>query len=363
MQRRAPVEGLLADRSHAIDTGAVKFQDYYEVLGVARSASADEIKQAYRALALKWHPDRHKPEERDQAEERFKRINEAYEVLSDPEKRGRYDQFGQNWQHGEEFRPRPEDVRMRPEDFEQRFGRGGFSDFFASMFGDQFGAGFETRGRTHRRFRHRGADVRAELALGIEDAIAGGKRRFEVPTLETCRTCGGVGFANEHVCPSCAGMGRVHGRKTIEVAIPSDVRDGMTMRLKGLGEPGETGGETGDLYVTIHLASGDSYRLRDGDVEADTPVAPWEAILGARVHVQTPAGLFALRIPPETRAGTRLRMRGKGFSDGRGGRTDFYAVVRYALPPGLTERQRELLRDAAGAGPTAVSGGARREGA
>jgi len=340
----------------------VKFQDYYEVLGLKRKASADEIKKAYRKLALKWHPDRHPPDARAGAEEAFKRISEAYEVLSDPEKRKRYDQFGQNWQQGQDFQPRPEDVRMSPEEFEQRFGRAGFSEFFEAVFGDQFGSRFERGDNSHRRFRHRGPDVRAELHLPVDDAIQGGKRRFEVPTLETCRRCGGVGFVDEHVCPSCAGVGRVHGKKTIDLTIPTDVHDGMTMRLKSLGEPGEGGGEPGDLYVTIRLASGDSYRLHGADLEGDVPITPWEGMLGARVEVDTPGGRFALRVAPQTLAGTKLRMKGKGLSDGKGGRGDFFAVIRYVLPATLSDRQRQLLAEMATAGPSDVSGGARKGG-
>jgi curved DNA-binding protein len=338
----------------------VQFQDYYEVLGVGRDASAEDIKKAYRKLALKWHPDRHKPDDREKAEEQFKRINEAYEVLSDPEKRTRYDQFGRNWQQGQEFNPGPENVRMTPEEFERQFGRAGFSEFFETLFGDQLRGTFDRRGTTHRRFRQRGADVRAELRLTIEDAIRGGKRRFEVPTLETCRRCGGVGFIDEHVCPSCAGMGRVHGRKTIDLAIPDELRDGMTMRLKGLGEPGEEDGEQGDLYLTLRLVSDSMYRVSGNDVEGDVVVAPWEAVLGATVQVQTPTGLIALKSPPDTRAGARLRVRGKGLADGHGGRGDFFAVLRLALPPDLSARQRELLGEAANAGPSAVTGGARK---
>jgi DnaJ-class molecular chaperone len=339
----------------------VQFQDYYEVLGVARDAGADDIKRAYRKLALKWHPDRHKSEERDEAEKQFKRISEAYEVLSDSEKRQRYDRFGENWQHGQEFQPGPDDIRMSPEEFEQRFGRAGFSEFFESIFGDQFGATFERRGRTHRRFRHRGADVRAELPLSIEDAIRGGKRRYAVPTLETCRRCGGVGFVAEHVCPGCAGLGRVHGTKEIDLTVPHDVYDGLTMRLKGLGEPGDAaGGEPGDLFVTVRLVSGTAYRRNGHDVEGDVPLTPWEAFAGTHVQVETPGGRFHLRVPPRTAAGTKLRMRGKGLADGRGGRGDFYAVVRYALPPDLSQRQEELLQEMAGAGPAVVLGGARR---
>jgi len=324
----------------------VKFQDYYEVLGVARGAGAEEIKKAYRKLALRWHPDRHPPEKRAEAEETFKRISEAYEVLSDPEKRRRYDKFGEHWRHGQDFTPPPGTRTMSPEEFEEVFGgRGGFSEFFGSMFGDLFRGNVRGAGVRHERFRHRGADVQAELALRATDAVEGGKRRFEVPGTVACQRCGGVGFLGEHVCPACVGVGKVRQTKTIEVEIPASVHDGAQMRLRGLGEPGGAGGETGDLYLTIRIESDDRYRVREGDVETDVALLPWRALEESRVDVRTPRGVASVKIPPETAAGTRLRLRGQGLDDGRGGRGDFYVVVRYVLPERLSDRQRELLRD------------------
>ena len=342
----------------------MKFQDYYEVLGVPRTASPDEIRKAYRKLALKWHPDRHKPETRKEAEERFKRISEAYEVLSDPEKRKQYDQFGEHWKQGQEFTPPPgasgRARAMTPEEFEQMFGgsAGGFSDFFTSMFGDQFRQASAGAGR-HQRFRMRGADVQAELPLSLREAIAGGRRRFELPTTAPCPRCGGVGFLGEHVCPTCMGVGQVHGRKTVEVAIPRSIRDGQTLRLRGLGEPGDAGGEPGDLLLAVRLTSDDVYRVDGADVHADVPVAPWEALAGTKVDVRTPDGVLTLTVPAGTRAGQKLRLRGKGLDDGQGGRGDFYAVVRLALPEVLNERQRQLIKELSLAGPSLVGGGAR----
>ena len=342
----------------------MEFQDYYAVLGVARDASADDIKKAYRKLALKWHPDRHEADKRAEAETQFKRIAEAYEVLSDADKRSRYDRFGQNWQQGDDFRPPPQDHqegrRMSPEEFEQMFGQGGFSDFFKTAFGDEYRRDFAGASSRHRRYRHRGADVRAELSLPASVAMAGGKSRFDVPTTEPCDRCGGVGFVGEHVCPRCVGVGRVHGRKTIDLAIPKHVRDGMTMRLSGMGESGEESGEQGDLYLTIRIASDDVYRVDGGDVEADVPVAPWEAVLGAKVRVRTPDGPVTLTVAPGSKAGARLRLRGKGFESAGGQRGDFYAVLRLALPE-LTEKQTELMDEIAKSGSGTVTGGAREE--
>lgn len=340
----------------------VKFQDYYEVLGVPRDASADDIKKAYRKLAMKWHPDRHKDEaQKKKAEEKFKQISEAYEVLSDPKKRERYDKFGEHWEHGQDFEPPPGQRTMSREEFEEMFGGlGGFSDFFRSMFGDQFRADFGgRRAARHRRYRHRGADVRATLNLSISDIVRGAKSTFTIPARTSCPTCGGVGFVNDHVCPSCAGIGQVEERKTVELKIPEDVHDGQVLRMRGLGEPGEGGGEPGDLYLTIHLTSDDVYRLRGPDVEADVPVTPWEALRGTAVEVRTPHAVATAKIPPNTRAGAKLRLRGQGLARPGGGRGDFYIVVRLALPEGLTARQRELVLEAGRAGPATVTGGAR----
>jgi len=347
----------------------MKFQDYYEVLGVPRSASVDQIKKAYRKLALKWHPDRHKGADAAKAEETFKRVSEAYEVLSDPEKRKKYDRFGEHWKHGQEFTPPPGAGggarTMTPEEFEQLFGggrrggAGGFSDFFTSLFGDQFREEFRRGEQRHPRFRQRGADVRAELHLPLSDALRGGKSRFEIPVTVPCPRCGGVGFVGEHVCPTCVGVGTLHDTKTVDLAIPKTLRDGVTLRLAGLGEPGDTPGQNGDLLLTLRLQSDDTYRLDGHDVQAELPLAPWEALAGGKVDVRTLDGLVTLTVPPGTRAGSKLRLRGRGLHDADGGRGDFYAVVRLVLPEPLTPRQRELLSEAARAGNGHVAGGAR----
>ncbi|MBZ0136158.1 MAG: DnaJ domain-containing protein [Planctomycetes bacterium] len=341
----------------------MKFQDYYEILGVARDASEDDIKKAYRKLAMKWHPDRHQDDDRAAAEEKFKRINEAKEVLTDPEKRAKYDKFGQNWEHGQDFRP-PEGgawQTMNPEEFDSMFGGGGgFSDFFASMFGDDMRA--KARGaRAHRRYQARGADVNAELRLTVSDAIDGGKREFGLGTVQACPTCGGTGELDQHVCYTCAGMGRVRGRKTVELKIPKEVRDGLVLRLKSLGEPGVGGGETGDLYLTIRLQGDANYRREGADIYADVPVAPWEALEGAKVDLRTLDGTVTLNVPPGTRSGQHLRMKGLGLSHEQGGRGDLFAVIRLALPEELSDEQKELIKQLKQAGATEVKGGARRQ--
>jgi curved DNA-binding protein len=329
----------------------MKFQDYYEILGVARDADADAIKKAYRKLALKWHPDKHPEAERAEAEKRFKQVSEAYEVLSDADKRKRYDTFGETLEHGQDFTPPPGERRMSREEFEQAFGGGGgFSDFFSELFGEQMRR--EAGGdRRHARYRHRGADVRARIALDLDQAIAGGVSVLEVPATADCPRCGGVGFVGQHVCPTCGGVGHVEQRRTVELRIPSDVRDGMVLRLAGLGEAGTGGpnaGAAGDLLLTLELTDGARYRWHgdDASIETDVDVAPWDVLGGATVDVRTARGTVALKIPAGTRAGARLRLRGQGLADGRGGHGDLYAVVRLVLPDDLTAEQRELLRKA-----------------
>ncbi|MCA8912472.1 MAG: J domain-containing protein, partial [Planctomycetes bacterium] len=295
-------------------------------------------------------------------EEKFKRINEAKEVLTDPEKRAKYDKFGEHWEHGQDFRP-PEGggwQTMNPDEFASMFGGGGgFSDFFASMFGDDMRSQFRGA-RTHRRYQARGADVNAELRLTISDAVDGGKREFGLGTVQPCPTCGGTGEMGNHVCPTCAGMGRVRGHKTVELKIPKDVRDGMVLRLRGLGEAGEGGGQTGDLYLTIRLQGDANYRREGADVFADVPVAPWEALEGAKVDLRTLDGTVTLNVPAGTKSGQHLRLKNLGLSHEQGGRGDLYAVIRLAMPEDASDKQRKLIKEMKEAGPNEVKGGARR---
>jgi curved DNA-binding protein len=324
----------------------VKFQDYYEVLGVERGADEASIKKAYRRLALEWHPDRHAGDGREAAETKFKQISEAYEVLSDPEKRKKYDRFGQDWQHGQEFDPGPGQRTMTPEEFEAAFGgSAGFSDFFQELFGGQFRRDFRGAPKRHARYGYRGADVRAELPLPIADALAGGKRSFDFPARVSCPSCGGTGFLAEHVCPSCAGVGQVHKRQTVELQIPREVRDGLKLRLRGLGEPGEGGGESGDLHLVLRLADDDAYRRFGSDLETRVSLTPWAAESGTKVDVRTARGVASVTIPPRSRTGNRLRLRGQGFADGSGGHGDCFVRIEMDLPEKLTARQEELLRE------------------
>lgn len=352
----------------------MEFQDYYEVLGVARDASGDEIKKAYRKLALKWHPDQHEGEDLAGAEAKFRRISEAYEVLSDPEKRAKYDRFGRDWEHGQEFQPGAGagfgggEHTMSAEEFERAFGGGGgFSSFFQSMFGEDVKRDFGGRPGSHPRYRHRGADARAELQLELSDALAGGKRSFKVPVRASCPTCGGTGFVQSHVCPTCGGVGQVQRTKTVELKIPDGVRDGLELRLRGLGEPGQSApgstgdgaAEPGDLYLVLRLKDDSTYRLIGDILEARVPIAPWEALSGTRVDVRTGQGTVSLKVPPGSRTGRRLRLRGQGLARSGGSVGDLEVVLEIDLPSVLNERQIELIEQAADAGAREVRGGAR----
>jgi curved DNA-binding protein len=358
-----------AQSSVAATAVTMQFQDYYTTLGVERSATADDIRGAYRKLAKEWHPDRHPPHKRAEVEARFKAIAEAHEVLSDPEKRKRYDALGEHWRHGQDFQPPPGGGgfrRVDPEEFARMFGGGGggggggFSDFFAQMFGDMFADASRAHGdgRPHaHRAAARGQDAEAAIELKVGEALLGGKRSFGLSIGVPCAACDGDGQRAGRACPACGGLGRTQRQRTIALSIPKDARDGQVLRLRGLGEAGD--GQPGDLLLTLRLVADDVYRLRDDDVEADVLIAPWELLDGATVDVQVPGGTAAARIPPGTKPGQRLRLRGQGLARADGSRGDLLLVVRLGLPDPLTDRQRELLREL-GKDSARVRGGAAR---
>jgi curved DNA-binding protein len=301
---------------------AVGFQDYYETLEVARSASAEDIRRAYRRLARKYHPDVNKE---PGAEDRFKQISEAYEVLRDDEKRARYDQLGANWKAGQDVSGASGfgegfgsgdgfgDVRVE-------FGSGDFSDFFEGLFG-QRGRG-RTTGTTglggFDGFSMRGGDQEAVLELTLEEAAAGGKRRISL----------------------------VDGRD-FEVEIPRGVRDGQRIRLAGQGGAGPGGGPSGDLFLRVRVKPHPRFRVEGRDLYVDLPVAPWEAALGAEVPVPTLAGSLRLKVPHGSSSGRRLRLRGQGLPSTDGSAGDLYAVLAVHVPKRLTKKERELFEELA----------------
>jgi molecular chaperone DnaJ len=346
-------------------------RDYYEVLGVPRGADEAEIKKAYRRIAMKHHPDRNDGDKG--SEDRFKEANEAYEVLSDPQKRQAYDQFGHAGV----------DAQAGAGGF-GGFGAGGasFSDIFGDVFGDIFGAAGGQRGRSG---PQRGADLRYNLEIDLEDAVHGATIKIRVPTLETCEECGGSGarrgstpincttcggagqirmqqgfFAVQQTCPNCRGKGKTikdpcggcHGRgrvekqKTLSVKIPAGVDTGDRIRLAGEGEAGPEGGAAGDLYVQVAVRPHNIFQRDGKHLYTEVPISFADAALGGEMEVPTLEGRVKLRVPPETQTGKLFRLRGKGVKPVRGGQVgDLLCKVVVETPVNLTKKQKDLLAE------------------
>ncbi|MCI8979363.1 MAG: molecular chaperone DnaJ [Clostridia bacterium] len=348
-------------------------RDYYEVLGVQKSASDDEIKKAFRKMSKKYHPDLNPGNK--EAEEKFKEVNEAYQVLSDSDKKSKYDQFGH--------------AGVDP-----NFGAGGgyggagfdFGDIFGDIFGG-FGGGF---GGGRRNGPRRGNDIRRVIDISFEEAAFGCTKKMNIQTQEKCDECGGTGakkgttvttcshcngtgrvktqqrtilgyMTTETTCPQCNGEGKiikepcrecrgtgaVRRNKTIEVQIPSGIDDNQTIQLSGKGEAGSKGGPNGDLLITVRVRPHDIFQRRGNDVFINMPISFVEAALGANVKVPTiDGGCVELTIPEGTQAGTRFRMKGKGIPYLRSkSRGDQYVTVEIEIPRNLTQKQKELLKD------------------
>jgi molecular chaperone DnaJ len=347
-------------------------RDYYDILSVTRSADADEIKKAYRRLAKQWHPDMN-PDNREEAEEKFKELSEAYAVLSDPEKRARYDRFGHEAPGGFGV------------DFNRDFGFGGIGDIFGDIFSELFGG----RANVSREDVKRGADLRYDMTITLEDAFRGVERAVEVPsrvqcvtckgsgaspgskpqsckpcfgrgqlrvargtgfftmtTVETCPHCHGTGEVIPNPCGDCQSEGRVRKVKRLKVRVPAGVENGTPLRMVGQGEDGLRGGSPGDLYVVVRIQEHDYFERRGRDVICELPMSFPQAALGATIEVPTLEDNEPLTIPPGTQTGAAFRLRGKGMPDLRGnGRGDQHVIIRVVTPTKLTARQKELLRE------------------
>ena len=315
---------------------AVQFRDYYEVLGVSRTVAQDEIQRSYRKLARKLHPDVNKAKD---AEEKFKEINEAYEVLKDPEKRQKYDQLGANWKAGQEFRPPPGwDVHF---DFgpggagqseSQWGGAGGFSDFFETIFGGQPHRGASRAGRGRRGggpvWTQAGSDQEATIRIPLEEAFLGATKPITMQM--------------QSVTPE----GKLSVQeKSYEVKVPAGMLDGQKIRLAGQGGEGTGGGPRGDLYLKVEIEPHPTYRMNGRDLTMDLLITPWEAVLGAEVQLMTLAGAVTLKLPPGTQNGQKLRLRGKGMPNPRGTPGDLYAVISIVVPKEASGRERELFEE------------------
>lgn len=305
---------------------AVQFRDYYETLGVSKTASEDEIRSAFRKLARKYHPDVAK--DKKTAEEKFKQINEAYEVLSDPEKRRKYDQLGEHWNQPGGFQPPPQWGGGQPGGYrwgggqdggvEFEFGGTGFSDFFEAFFGG--GRGRSAFGGFGQRdvMAERGHDVEADIMVTLEEALHGSTRQVSLRRGGSKKT------------------------ETYQVKIPRGVREGQRIRLAGQGEAGERGGKSGDLFLRVRLARHPDFSVEGSDLVHEVKIAPWQAVLGDQLIVPTLEGNARLKLPPGTQGGQRFRLRERGLPGVSGQRGDLYVVVQIALPKKLTEREREI---------------------
>ncbi|KUO59558.1 MAG: cytochrome C biogenesis protein [Alphaproteobacteria bacterium BRH_c36] len=301
----------------------MEFKDYYAVLGIDRSATQDEVKRAYRKLARKFHPDVNKEEG---AEEKFKEIGEAFEVIGDPEKRAAYDQLGKNWKSGQDFQPPPDwDAGFEFSGAGPREDRD-YSDFFEQVF-----AGMRQRQHAPRggaEFHARGEDHHARIMVDLRDVFQGATRTISLRV------------------PEIDQSGHLNIRdRTLNVKIPKGVSEGQTIRLKGQGSPGMGRLPAGDLYLEVSFKPDQLYRVSGRDLYIDLPIAPWEAALGASVKTPTPAGAVMLKIPPNSFQGRELRIRGRGIPAAEPG--DLYAVLNIVLPPADTDKAKKAYEDMA----------------
>ena len=361
-------------------------RDYYEVLGISKGAKDDEIKRAYRNLALKYHPDRVSADKKKEAEEKFKEMSEAYEILIDPQKRANYDQYGHagvegafkqggfSWQDFHHF-----------DDLKDAFGEMDLGDLFRSfgLGGDIFGGGYESKVR--RGGARRGSDLEYRIEISFEDAAFGGKKTIAIPRYEACQECGGTGAkpgSKKERCPSCGGhgqvssssgffnivrtcdrcggegviiktpcqacggRGRIREKKEIDVTIPAGVDNGSRLRLQGQGEAGEKGGRRGDLYLAIHVKPHEIFERHEADIYCEVPVDFATAVLGGEVEAPTLEGKIKMKVPAGTQSGKAFRLKNKGIAHLHDyGRGDQLVKVEIDVPDNVTSEQKRLLKE------------------
>ncbi len=305
---------------------AVHFRDYYEILGVSRDATGDEIKKAFKKLARKHHPD--VSENKELAEEKFKEINEAYEVLGDPEKRDKYDRLGANWKHGSDFTPPPGagGFGFSPDGMQYEYhfdGSTGFSDFFENLFGgraagDPFGA-FGNRPRGGRdTVPSRGQDIESDLLVSLREVIHGGERVIRLQA------------------------GDPRSVQTIKVKIPKGTSENQLIRCAGLGGSGANGGSSGDLFLRVKYERHPDYRFENGNVYRDLELYPWECVLGTQRDLKTPHGGIKMKIPPHTQHGTQFRVHKQGLPQIDGQNGDFFAEIKIIIPETIKDEEKNL---------------------
>ena len=349
-------------------------RDFYEILGVPKNASEEDIKKAYRKLAMKYHPDRNQGDGAKAAEEKFKEAKEAYEMLTDAQKRAAYDQYGHA---GVDPNARAGGGA------DSGFAAGSFADAFGDIFGDMFGQQRGARGAGRQVYR--GGDLSYAMEITLEEAARGKEAQIRIPTWDVCATCSGTGakpgtqvktcttchgqgqvqmrqgfFSVQQTCPhcqgtgkiipepcpTCAGQGRIKRQKTLEVKIPAGIDDGMRIRSVGHGEPGINGGPAGDLYIEIRIKKHDIFERDGDDLHCTVPISMVTAALGGEIEVPTLQGKAAIDIPEGTQTGKQFRLRGKGIKDVRSSYPgDLYCHIAVETPVKLTEPQRKLLRE------------------
>lgn len=340
----------------------MEYKDYYEILGVDKKASSKEIKSAYRKLARKYHPDVNPGNA--EAEAKFKEINEANEVLSDAEKRKKYDTLGPDWekrfsQYG------PSGGRYTYNQPGGNAGTADFSDFFETLFGQHGGTGtaggggfdfdlgsiFNRGRKTQRPVAQRGQDVEQPIEVTLQEAFSGAERSFTVQSQQQCPTCHGSGLKDENLCPTCHGTGTIPKTKGLHVKIPAGVKERSRIRVAGEGNPGAGGGNAGDLYLVVHMVPDRRFRREEDNLHTDVDLPVTALVLGGEVNVPTLNGSIMMKVPPGSQNGRTMRAAGQGMPHLRGGgRGDLYVKLNAVLPTQLSEEQRSLFEQLAAAG-------------
>ncbi|MBV9056357.1 MAG: DnaJ domain-containing protein [Candidatus Eremiobacteraeota bacterium] len=324
----------------------MQYKDYYAILGVTKNAPEKDVKSAYRKLARKWHPDAN-PKNPKEAEEKFKEISEAYEVLGDPEKRKKYDVLGPNWQQAAQQAEQQRRYRTTGDgqEFDFDFGEGGpsgFSDFF-----DMFFSGVGRRQTTQRSgIARRGQDLETTIELNLRDAYQGGTKAVSLQIEDVCPRCHGTGTEGRHLCPQCHGTGRILTNKHFEVTIPKGIREGQRIRLAGQGGAGSNGGPNGDLHLIVQLHDDPTFKRKGDDLYVDLPVSIYDLVLGGEVDVPTLSGEVAMTIPAGTQNNRLLRLHGRGMPQVKGkGSGDQYVRLIGQLPQDLSDKEKKLFRE------------------
>ncbi|MGZ8939654.1 MAG: DnaJ C-terminal domain-containing protein [Limisphaerales bacterium] len=336
---------------------AIEYKDYYEILGVTRAASDDEIRVAFRRMARIYHPD--KTGNNQEAEDQFKEINEAYEVLGDPDKRSRYDDFSGAWESGligdeawKNFTRKSQFATGDQKDHFE-FDGPGFSEFFGELFGRKG----EPRGGSQKKDQPpkessgpidgRGDDLETDLWVTLDEVVTGAVRTVAMKRASKCTTCFGMGQYNAHPCDTCKGAGNLVKNETCKVKVPKGIKEGAFLRVPGRGEAGIANGPAGDLYLKIHYIAHPDFHLERGQLVHDLELAPWEAVLGASISVPTLSGPTTIKVPAGTQNGAKLRLKGRGLPSADSSTGDLILNVRIQVPENAPARERQLWEELA----------------